>query len=296
MSPGRPQAEAARLGLAALARAAAEVPLREALLRLADLGCGNGENSVAPARTVVEQWRRRSAAPIEVVHSDLATTDFAAVRSHAEAYAGEGVRTAVRAGTFYEPLFEPASVELVWSSTATHWLSRLPGPPPSPRSTLSQQVWREQARLDWERWLACRAVELVPGGQIVMVGSGADRFGRVLAEGLLTLVAECLPGLCVASYPRRVEEWTAPLGETWRLVEASEPEMADPYWEELQATGEREVYADRVRQFVRTWVGQDPGEEFRARVLAEPERARCRWWVTVLRLELSSSASRPECR
>lgn len=285
MSPGRPQAEAARLGLPALARAAAEVPLGKQPLRLADLGCGNAENSVEPVRTALEQWRRRSQAAIEVVHSDLPTTDFAAVRSHAEGYAAPSVRTAVRAGSFYEPLFEPASVQLVWSSTATHWLSRVPGPPPSPRSTLSQQVWREQARLDWERWLACRAQELVPGGQIVMVGSGANRFGSVLAEELLTLVAECLPGLCVASYPRRMTEWTAPLGETWRLLEASEPEMADPYWDELQATGDRELYADRVRAFVRTWVGQDPGPAFRERVVAHPERARCRWWVTLLRLQ-----------
>ena len=285
----RPQLEAARLGLPMLARAAREVPLDAGPVRLADLGCGTGGNSVEPVKTAIAALRERTSNPIEVLHADLPHNDFASVLKNANGYAAPDVYRAALAGSFYDPLFPPGHLKLVWSSTATHWLSRTPGPPPSPRSSTSRRVWVEQARQDWERWLACRAVELAPGGQIVLVGSGADKHGRILAEPLLEMVAACAPELNVPTYHRRMDEWKAPLGQTLELLEAEEPEMPDPFWDQLQETGDLDTYADQVVAFVEASLGQaalpnELAERLRPLVLAAPEQARCRWWVTVLRI------------
>lgn len=291
----RPQLEAARLGLDMLTRACQSVPLGQGPVRLADLGCGPGVNSVEPVMRAVAALRERgSESPIEILHVDLPSNDFAAVLENAKGYDAPNVFRAALAGSFYQPLFPEGHLSLVWTSTATHWLSCIPGERPSPRSTsqaaAARRVWAEQARLDWERWLACRAVELAPGGQVVMVGSGADRFGRILAEPLLEMVYSLAPELSLPTYHRRLEEWLAPLGPTFRLLESEEPTMADPFWDALQATGDVEAYADQVVAFVEgsfEQAGLPLSFAFRLRelVLEAPERARCRWWVNVLRLE-----------
>ncbi len=295
----QPQAAAARTGFPALRQAARSLPLRGNCLRLVDLGCGQGANSLAPVQLALQELRCRTARPIEVVHTDLEGNDFGATLRMARGYQGPAIFSAARAGSFYEPLFPPASVHLAWCATATHWLSRAPGPQPeAQRSGLAQaearRLWSEQARQDWERWLACRAGELVKGGQVVVVGSGTDRFGRTGAEGLLRMVDDCLPaGLVLPTYHRRLEEWLAPLGGELELLEASEPPMAEPFWEAFQQSGDRQAYADSVVSFVLSSLAQavlGPQarllfvQRLRERVLARPEQARCRWWVIVLRL------------
>lgn len=298
----QPQAGAAAQGFALFERAAREVPLDD-LVEVADLACFHGGNSMEPMRRAACILRERSpGASIEVTHTDLPTNDFNPVfelLSGPDSYLGPGVRASVRAGSFYQPLFRQASQSLIWCSAATHWLSRVPAPA---HPTYAAQ-WSEQARQDWQAWIDSRAEELRPGGQLVMVGSGADSFGRTGAEGLVTMVRDTMAEvlgprqkgrLALPTYHRTLREWLAPLGPKLTLKEVLEPPMPEPYWEEYQQTGNLETYVDRVVSFaiaaltqplLKRQGGKELERRLRQRVQAHPDLARPRWWLIVLRLE-----------
>ncbi|MEW6281968.1 MAG: hypothetical protein AB1758_25410, partial [Candidatus Eremiobacterota bacterium] len=192
-----PQASAASTGYAAWEAAAREVPLAGDVVRIADLASSQGLNSVTPMRRVIGILRQRSPGlSVEVTHTDLPANDFNALHQLMAGPLGcsggqPGVFCSARAGSFYEPLFPPATIDLAWCATATHWLSRVPGP----ATPAAAEAWREQARRDWLRWVDCRAEELKPGGQVVMVGSSADFLGFTGAEGLMQMVRASLAEL-----------------------------------------------------------------------------------------------------
>ncbi|MEW6279183.1 MAG: hypothetical protein AB1758_11200 [Candidatus Eremiobacterota bacterium] len=296
----QPQAAAAAQGFFSLERAAREVPLPGDALRVVDLACHEGGNSLEPMRRVLAELRCRTPGlPVEVTHTDLPGNDFRPVLEMTRSYLGPGVFASVRAGSFYEPLFPPGTVDLMWCSSATHWLSRVPGP----RTVEAWPLWQEQARADWQRWVDCRAEELRPGGQVVMVGFGLGPTGTTGAEWISSMVQETLAevvpkrrrsALVMPVYYRTLWEWLVPLGRGLALAEVQEPEMPEPLWEDLQASGDVEAYADQVADFIRAALHQPQlslgrtgarlRERLRARVLAEPDKARCRWWLVVLRL------------
>jgi hypothetical protein len=137
-----------------------------------------------------------------------------------------------------------------------------------------------------------------------MVGSGSDNFGRTGAEGLTAMVRETLTEVLgekqrakvtLPTYHRMLWEWLAPLGQTLVLKEVVEPPMPEPFWEELQRTGDLDVYADRIvavavaalrqPQLEGKKVGGPFQAKLRARVKASPDQARARWWLTILRIE-----------
>ncbi len=298
----QPQAGAAAQGIPLLQRAAWEIPLRDSV-SLADVACFHGLNSMAPLKAAIDILRQRNEEQlIEVTHTDLPTNDFGPVLdlvAGPESYKRPGVYGSVRTGTFYEPLFAPGSQSLIWCSAATHWLSRVPGP----ATQLHAHLWQQQARQDWQTWIDCRASELCVGGQVVMVGSGADGYGRTGAEGLVTMVRETMTEVFGAkqraqttlpTYHRTLWEWLAPLGPRLMLKEVVEPPMPEPYWDEYQATGDLETYVERIVAFAVAALrqpqlsGKKTGgpfqEKLKARVRAHPELARAKWWLTILRL------------
>lgn len=299
-----PQAAAAALGLPMMVRAASEIPLDDPV-GLADVACFHGKNSMDPIRFAVAVIKERNPEQhIEVTHTDLVTNDFAPLLELVDkpetTYRQPGVYSSVRTGNFYEPLFAPGSQSLIWCSAATHWLSRVPGP----ATQMHAHLWQKQARDDWQRWIDCRAEELRVGGQVVMVGSGADNWGRTGAEGLVAMVRETQTEvlgprqrskIAMPTYHRTMWEWLQPLGPKLVLKEILEPGMPEPYWDEFQRTGDLERYVDKVVAFAVAALrqpqlsGKKTGAPFRerlaARVRAHPDQARARWWLTIMRME-----------
>ena len=142
-------------------------------------------------------------------------------------------------GSFYGPLLPPGTVHLATCFNALHWLDRLPAVPMSnsvvyrrpdpsrPEPTVAPEVtaaFRRQAEQDLVVFLACRALELVPGGRLLVAGPGdtdqfrlCDGFGAILDDACLDMVAdghlerEQYERLTMPVYVRTLDELLAPL-------------------------------------------------------------------------------------
>lgn len=190
------QHAAAAPGYPMLERAAAEVPLPGAggALAIGDFGCAGGANEMTPLGLAVAALRRRDAAlPIEVVLADLPGNDWASLFARVEASPGSFARTAgniycYAAGrSLYGPVVPDRRLTLGWTAITVHWLSSMPDcRPDSAYSNLvtgpARDVLRQRSRDDWSAFIAQRARELVPGGQLVVVGGASANDGGERAE------------------------------------------------------------------------------------------------------------------
>ena len=136
---------------------------------------------------------------VMVVYTDLPHSDFASLFATLETSpdryrcGGGHVFASAIGRSFYERLFSASSLILGWSSFALHWMSAMPVP-------LSAHIWpifatpgeavalAAVAASDWRRFLAHRARELVPGGQLVLIVGAVDEVG---ATGLGAAAGHC---------------------------------------------------------------------------------------------------------
>ncbi|HTA05337.1 MAG TPA: hypothetical protein VK774_03145, partial [Solirubrobacteraceae bacterium] len=141
-------------------------------------------------------------------------------------------------------------------------------------------AYAERAAEDWRCFLGHRFDELVPGGQLVIVGSGADDHGRCGAEGLLELANGALremvaegaldstdyERMVVPTYYRTREEFLAPLADSsasasgisaqpssFTLQECAETDLADPLWERFERDGDVATFAASASAFLRAF-------------------------------------------
>jgi hypothetical protein len=289
----QPQHVAGHDGLPLLARAGEVVPpALGGSIVVADYGSSQGRNSLAPMRAAIETLRGRlgAGAAISIVHTDLPSNDFAALfttlESDRQSYLRDDEQVFAYAvgRSFYERLFPASHVALGWSSITVHWLSSVPVPLReqifSPLGSPQERAaYAERAAEDWRRFLAHRFAELVPGGQLVIVGSGADEHGRCGAEGLLELangalremVAEGVldradyERMVVPTYYRTREEFLAPLADpsastsasaspgSFTLQECVETDLADPLWERYEQGGDIAAFAGSASSFLRAF-------------------------------------------
>ena len=329
-----PQHVAGDYGLPLLRTAAESVPLSaERGVLVADYGSSQGRNSLRPMRVAIDALRARLvAAPISIVHTDLPDNDFAALfttlRDDPLSYLRDeaGVFAYAAGRSFYERIFPPARVSLGWTSITVHWLSSVPVPMSrhifSPLAEPHErEAYAKQAEADWRDFLCHRKEELVTGGRLVVVGSGADADGRSGAEGLmqianavlLEMVGEGSLGLdeyeqmALPTYYRSREEFIAPLrggplAEAFELEACSEAVLPDPLWSSFRQVGDLGAYAAGVAGFLRAFsepslfgsiaarrsaqVAADVAEEFYARVrdaiARRPETAACGWRLVLL--------------
>ncbi|WP_432176832.1 hypothetical protein [Streptomyces sp. Tue6028] len=276
------QHHAADYGMPLLHRALEVVPLPEGdeVFRVADLGVAAGTNSLEPMRALVEDIRKRTSAvtPVVVVHTDIPANDFNAmfstVTGSPQSYAHEPeVFACAEARSFYEPLFPPAELHVVWSAIAVHWLSRLPRAVPdhifSFRATGDiREALRAQSRRDWETFLELRARELRAGGQLVVLGGASADDGSSGAEGLMDAADAVLGDLVrrkeitpdeyarmtVPTWNRTEEEFLAPLrtgpvSDVFRVEEHTLVALPDDLLERFEQSGDAQEFADEVTAF-----------------------------------------------
>lgn len=268
-----------------LAEAAAAAPTdRPGPIVIADYGCSEGRNSLAPVAGALAALRPRigPARAVSVFHTDLPSNDWAALfdilATDPDSYLAPNVFPAAVGRSFYGQILPEASVQVGWSSWAVQWLSRTPCPIPDQvqvafsRDAAARAAYAAQADADWRAFLAARAAELVPGGRLVVLTMARDATGdfgydaalAALYATLCDLVADGLvhaeerAGMAIPTVGRTAEEFAAPFGDggapglTIARLEIFDAE--DRIWAEFRADGDAAAFGARWAGFCRASV------------------------------------------
>lgn len=303
-----------------------------------DLGSSEGRNALVVMNAVAEAVRRRQAGRlVQTVYSDLPSNNFNRLFANLDearrgGHLAAGVYPSAVAGSFYEQLAPPGSIHFATAFNALLWLDDLPPVlvpddvvyrrPNPPRPTLhvppeTVAAFTQRAERDLIRFLECRAVELVPGGKLLIVSPGDNERVR-LSDGLYDALNDaCLDLIAAGRLGRgRYERFTMPLyfrtvAETMAPVQhedsplksmftvdrAEALEVPIPFFIEYDRTGDVAVLAEAYTGALRAYsepvargvlVGEDSDatviEELygrvKARLEAEPERYRFRYLLT----------------
>ncbi len=279
------QGMANRYSLPQLADAVNAIDLAQTAdnFRIADYGSAQGHNSLLPIKTAIAQIKSRwnPIPPITVIHTDLPTNDwttlFQTVLTSPDSYLiGETKVFAFASGTsVYSEIFPPNYIALGYSSIVEHWLSHKPTDMPNHIWTVratgkEHDVWAAQAKVDWYNFLRYRAVELIPSGRLVIVGSGADPQGNSGAEALIDLVNDVLQAMvkkgelfadeyakmAIPTYYRIEKEWREPFegsdfirGNPLSLLRYEEFAVDDVYLAQYEQTGDAVAFAQEYTAF-----------------------------------------------
>lgn len=285
------QRGAAGLGISLVRAAAGQLGSAElSELRIADLGCAQGHNSLAPLAAAIEALRERTSAEIDVVHTDLPTNDWATLFDVIEHDPGsylvgfrDEVHPSVVGRSFYERLFAPATISMAWTSSTLHWLSRSPGPIADhffvQSSTDHQAVerYRDQAEADWVGFLANRAVELVSTGSVLFVDvlmgddktMGSEALFDELEQALRAaaeagqLTAEEYRAMVYPTWFRTLAELRAPFTQAFAgpggisldLAVLEPTTMDDPFLAAYRSSGDARAYGQSQADFLRGFLG-----------------------------------------
>jgi hypothetical protein len=269
------------------------------------------------------------------VHADLPTNDFASlfvlVETSPRSYAWQrpGIYSYGAGRSLYDPVVPDGRLRLGWTAITVHWLSSMPAcQPNSSFSNLvtgpARDTLKQRSRDDWQSFLTQRARELVPGGQLVVVGGASDREGRAGAEGLFRMVDAELQTLLDDHTLRRSEfdrifyptwnrtpaEFLEPfsrgeLAAAFAVAEQREDESDDgAIYPQFARDGDAKAFASAYIAFVKAvtkpaffrWIEPDRTKDDRgaivrafydgleARIAADPKAAACHWRTVTLRL------------
>ncbi|HKD18643.1 MAG TPA: SAM-dependent methyltransferase [Thermoanaerobaculia bacterium] len=250
---------------------------------VADYGSSQGKNSLAPLRAVIRGLRARVGPQrsILVVHVDQHANDFNTLfdvlHNDPERYSLDDTNVFPSAigRSFYENVFPPQYVDLGWCSYAAIWLSRIPARIPGHFISLGATgavlaAFERQGSEDWQLFLSQRAVELRPGGRLVVVLPGLSDDGiagfetlfnlanaalsEMVHEGLIT--AEERAQMVVASYARRRSELVDPFRQDGQFhgltVEHCDlSQLQDAAWADFERDGDKEVLVSGRAAFFR---------------------------------------------
>lgn len=215
------------------------------VFRMTDMGCADGGTSADMIARVLSHVRALAPSrPIEMLYTDLPRTDFSALFANVHGLNGgvsiadlfDRIYVMASATSFHRQIVPDATLDLGFSSTASHYIRAVPVPIPDHVHMVgaSGEVRAAYARAgaeDWENFLLMRARELKPGGLLALFNFGIDEEGRYLGntggvnmfdtfaalwremvdEGIIT-EAEFLATNFPQAY-RTVEEFRAPLDD-----------------------------------------------------------------------------------
>lgn len=289
------QQGAAAIGLDLLRDGIADAQLTgPASLKIADLGCAQGHNSLAPMQAAIGAVRSRSTADIDIVHTDLPGNDWSSLFEVIELDPASylvghetDVHPSVIGRSFYEELFAPATLTAAWSSSSLHWLSATPGPitdnffVQSSTDHAAIERYRSRSATDWTDFLARRSVELAPTASVVFVdvlmGEARDGVaGTMGSEALFdtleqalraarsagTVAAEEYAAMVYPTWFRTLDDvrapfapaFTGPGGETLQLITLEPTTLADPFLPAYEISGDAAAYARQQTGFLRAFL------------------------------------------
>lgn len=286
--------EASRLRAAGLAKAiagferAAEhvgLPRAPQPIVIADYGAANGHNSLKPLSAGIAVLRRRTSHDhaILVAHTDVPRNDFTAlfdtVADDPESYLHSDASTFTSAigRSFYNQIVPSKTVNLGWTSWATHWLSRTPCEVPDhvhvsyTKDDAVRSAYSDQAALDWHNFVAFRGRELAPKGRLVALTLAADEdetagFAPLLdalvgalddqaREGLLN--SDELRRMTIPTFARNEKDFRAPFAPKGRfeglMIEHLEIFNAeDRFWARFQSDHDAQAFGAQWAAFARS--------------------------------------------
>lgn len=260
---------------------------------LADMGCADGGTSIDTVRAAIAALRERAPdRPISVVYTDQLRNDYNALFQTVHGATGAApslsepghVHVFASATSFYDQILPAGTLDLGFSATAMHWLSRKPGNISNHVQAVGAKgaelaAFADQARSDWETILLHRAREFRTGGRMVMANFCKDEAGRYLgntggihmfdtfneiwqaflADGAIggsEYVAMTLP-----QYYKTVDEFTAPLTDPaspvhragLRLEHVETRITPCPYAADFKAQGDPARFARSYIPTLRSW-------------------------------------------
>jgi hypothetical protein len=165
-------------------------------IRVADMGCADGGTSIEMWRQVLGELRRALPnRPIEIVYTDLPRNDFSQLfrtihnQTDVASYYGElnEIYPFASATSFHQKIFPENSLNLAFSATASHYVSKTPCNITDHVHMVGsrgqeRRAYDEAGRAEWDNLLALRARELVAGGRLVFLNFGIDEEGRYLGH------------------------------------------------------------------------------------------------------------------
>jgi S-adenosylmethionine-dependent carboxyl methyltransferase len=297
-----------------------------AVVVVADYGSATGKNSLAAVAIAIDALRARTQAPILCFHEDQPKNDFRTlletIASGSQSYLREheGVFACAIGKSFYEPVLPPSFVDVGWSSAAAHWMSGAPGPigellcAPTPRMAAGTPLW-DQARRDWQRFVALRQVELRPGGRMVVVVATVDEDGVCGGEHVYDLLRDAVTRLAARGDLSDAErggmfiplfflpraDLEAPFARGLRLIEHLRIVASDPLWSAFEHSGDAEAFATEFTGWLRAHtepclfgalaqrtdaerrrLADQAYGEVAATVRRNPESVRCAWRMAAL--------------
>ncbi len=258
-----------------------------------DMGCADGGTSLKMIEEFIKFLKLiKPQISIRIIYTDQPKNDYNGLvqtvlgLGHFQSYLEnhDDVYPLFSANSFYNQILPDNSLNLGFSATAMHWLSRKP-------CDLSDHVhmvgatgdelvrFAKQGKRDWDKILLNRSKELVSGGRLVMVNFGRDEEGRYLGntfgvnmfDTFNEIWKEFMEGgrisrgeyqrMTLPQYYNTVEEFTQPLTDPISPVYRSGLRMVDihtnivrcPFAEEFKMHGDRERFADEYIPTIRSW-------------------------------------------
>ena len=262
-------------------------------ITMMDMGCADGGTSLELVRAALHALRARDAVrPIQLVYTDLPRNDYSQVFQLAQGLTDRPGLTAditdlfvyASATSFHHAILPPGTLDLGFSATAMHYLSRLPQPlldhiHSCGASGAAHAAYEAQARADWEAVLLARAAELRPGGRLVLLNFCQDDKGRYLGHtggvNMFDFMNRLWAGFVTdgtitqAEYEatnfqqhyRTIAEFTAPLEDPenpvhragLRLVQAECRTVRCPFAEDFEQHGDAARFAAGYVPSMRSW-------------------------------------------
>jgi hypothetical protein len=267
--------------------ALSKVPIGPENIIIADYGCSQGRNSLKPMNLAIETLRHRagSSRPVEIYHNDLPTNDFSSLfQVIAEQTDGYMVRHPLVfpyaiGRSYFEAILPPDSVHAGWNTWTMQWMSYKAVDAPdhvfakmSAVPEVRAAVASQQAE-DWTKFLELRARELRPGGCLLslFVAHPSEQMGWVYVggemwEAVLDLQRAGIISeheairITVPTAQRSLDDIRMPFRDTGKfaglVIEHLELMVGpDPFWEELQRTGDKSAFARGLAGMVRAFGG-----------------------------------------
>ena len=258
-----------------------------------DMGTADGGTSFDMVGDAIDAIRGRfPERDVQIVYTDQPRNDYNAIFHMVHGLTGQAsyldrfdnVQVLASATSFYDPILPAGTLDLGFSATAMHWLSRKPCDIPDHVQAVgatgeSLAAFQAQAADDWEAILLRRAKELAPGGRLVLVNFGVDEEGRYLgntgginmfntfhaiwkgfvADGKIT-EAE-YSAMTLPQYYKSVDEFRAPLDNPDSVVsraglsvEHCETRVVPcPFAADYQNHGDAEQFAADYVPTLRSW-------------------------------------------
>lgn len=261
----------------------------------ADMGCADGGSSLSLVRECIARVRDKSPSQqVNVVYTDQPRNNYNALfailhglaEGPAPSYLEEfdGVFACAAGTSFYRQMVPDSTLDLGFSSTAMHWLSRKP-------CDITDHVhatgatgnelaeFQRQGHADWRTILAHRAQELKLGGALMLVNFCRDEVGRYLGntEGVHMfdafntlwqsmvdsgeISADEYLRMTLPQYYNDVEEFAAPLQDTTspvykaglRLANIATRVVECPFKAAFRDHGDAERFARSYVPTLRSW-------------------------------------------